>query len=501
MLSIAAIDVGSNAIRLEIGEVSEAGKVAAVENIRLPVRLGEDVFSRGCLEEDVIRQLEDSFHRFQRVIEDAGVYTLRAVATSAMREASNGQAVIDRLYASTGICMEIIDSTEEARLIHKAVSRVMDIEGKRTLLVDIGGGSVEVSLADGKSIIFTDSFKIGSVRLMKAQEREDGKGESQAEWITERAEPARLEVEQAIGEKKVSMCVATGGSMDELGRMRQRLFKAESNRMITLEELKKMVNHLGGMSVNEIAQEFSLRPDRADVIYPATVVLQLMARPAHVRQVDFPNVSLKDGILYSIAEDLAHEPLPDRRGKLLESALKMGHKYNFDESHAVLIAKLARQLFNELALLHKLGENELLLLEVGALLHDIGHFINTIDHDKHGYYLLRVNHLIGLNHREQMIVANVVRFHRGRTFFKEEEDFKSLPSEDRRTILKLAAILSLADGMDMSRSGRIQDVRLVKAENGWRLALPSDMTMEKWTLSNKRKALFEDVFGTNLKVE
>ena len=500
MLSIAAIDVGSNALRLTVGEVTDAGKVTPVENMRVPVRLGEDVFSRGRLEEESILQIEEAFHRFQRVTEDAGVYTLKAVATSAMRDAANGPDVVERLFASTGIKLEIIDSAEEARLIHLAVSHVMDIKDKRTLLVDIGGGSVEVSLSADDTISFTHSYPLGAVRLLKLMEKKNGSEEDPRRRILEYAEPARQQIEQVIDSKEISICVATGGSMEEIGRIRQRLFKAESSRLITLDELRKMIEHLNGMSVAEIIREFELRPDRADVIFSAAVILQLIASQARVRQIDLPNVSLKDGLLYDIAEELARQPRPDRRAKVLESALHMGHKYQFDERHAFLSAKLARQLFDQLASLHRLGESELLLLEVGALLHDIGHFINTIDHDKHGYYLLRVNHLIGLSHREQMIVANLVRYHRGRTFFMQEEDFKSLPAEDRRTILKLAAILCLADGLDISHTGRIQEVALERTGAGWRLSLPEDMTLEKWTV-NKRKALFEDVYGARLQVE
>ncbi len=499
MFKIAAIDIGSNALRLTMGETDGAGKIKVNENIRLPVRLGEDVFSRGRLGKLTGQQMEAAFDRFQRLMEDAGVYTFRAVATSAMRDASNGQLVVDRLQASSGIKLEIIDSVEEARLVHLAVSHVMNIKDKRTLLVDIGGGSVEVSLSKDDAISFTNSYDLGAVRLLKMMEKKNGFDQTPGQRIAKVAEPALRQIEKVIDNDPIAIFAGTGGSLEEIGRLSQRLFKTKNDRLIYLQELDHMVERLSGMTPAEIGSEFQLRPDRADVILSAAVVLQLIARRAHVQRIDIPNVSLREGILYDLAADLSSRPSTDRRGKLLELTLRMGHKYQFDERHAAETARLARQMFLQLAPLHQLGEDELLLLEVGALLHDIGHFINTIDHDKHGYYLLRVNHLIGLSHREQVIVANLVRYHRGRTFFMQEADFKALPAEDRQTILKLSAILSLADGMDVHHTGQVQDISLEKTEVGWRLHLPEDQAMEKWTL-DKRKGLFEEVFGVTLQM-
>lgn len=177
--------------------------------------------------------------------------------------------------------------------------------------------------------------------------------------------------------------------------------------------------------------------------------------------------------------------------------MHLGRKYQFDEKHAVLISKLAAQLFGQTARLHHLDESNLLLLEAGALLHDIGHFINTVDHDKHGHYLLKFNHLIGLSESEQNIVANLVRYHRGKTPSLDDDIFKSLPQKDRLTVLKLSALLRLADSMDVSHTGRISHSTLKDGKNGWQLKLSNDLMLEKWSLG-KRKALFQSVFEVDL---
>jgi exopolyphosphatase/guanosine-5'-triphosphate,3'-diphosphate pyrophosphatase len=245
-----------------------------------------------------------------------------------------------------------------------------------------------------------------------------------------------------------------------------------------------------------------LRPDRADVILPAAIVLHLIASEAGVKEIMIPNVGLKDGILWDIAEDLSKSPRPQRRQQVWESALHMGRKYEFNEKHARQTAKLAARLFEQSKSLHDMDENNRLLLEIGALLHDIGHFINSLDHDKHGYYLLTANRLIGLSQREQNIVANLVRYHRKSSPSTDDENFKSLTQKDRLIVIKLSGLLSLADALDISHMENVTDVTLQETPSGWRLDISGkkDQLLMKWALG-KRKTQFKEVFGVDLDMD
>ena len=502
MLNISAIDVGSNAMRMVIGEVDEAWRVKTIENIRLPVRLGQDVFSKGYLEEKTIQQTEEAFLRFKHVAESFNIQHLRAVATSAAREAGNSDLLLDRVFRTSGIEIEIISGEEEARLIHSAVAHVLNLTNKRTLLIDIGGGSIEVTISTGRNIISTDSYNMGTVRLL---EKLNGKNKSKHPFgnlVREYAEAARYRIERDLGDEKVQICAGTGGNVEEIGRLRQKLFKAESDRFITLEELGKLIERLDRMTYEERMRKLKLRPDRADVILPASIVLHLIASEAGVKQIAIPNVGLKDGILLDIAEDLSKSVRPRRREQVWESALHMGRKYQFDERHARLTSRLAARLFEQSKPLHNLDDSNLLLLEIGALLHDIGHFINTVDHDKHGYYLLSVNRLIGLSQREQNIVANLVRYHRKGSPSTGDENFKSLPQKDRLAVIKLSALLRLADSLDISHVGNVTDVTLKETESGWQMKISAknDLMLVNWAF-DKRKSHFREVFGVNLEMD
>lgn len=502
MLKISAIDVGSNAMRMAIGEVDERWQVRVIENVRLPVRLGGDVFGEGILQGRTIRQTEEAFLRFKHLAETHDVQRLRAVATSAAREAVNGALLIDRIRRTSGIELEIISGEEEARLIHRAVVHALRLKKKRTLLIDIGGGSVEVTVSNGQSIISTESYNMGTVRLLEKLDEVKKFRQPFGKLVREYAEAARYRIERDLGDEKIQVCAGTGGNVEEIGRLRQKLFKGESDRLITLPELEKLIERLSEMSVSERMRRLGLRPDRADVILPAAIVLHMVAREAGVKQIAIPNVGLKDGILLDLAEDLSKGARASRRDQAWESALHLGRKYRFDERHARLTARLASRLFAQTRPLHDLSDDDLLPLEIASLLHDIGHFINSVDHDKHAFYLLNATRLIGLSQREQNIAANIVRYHRKRTPTTEDENFKALSQKDRSIVLKLCALLRLADSLDVSHTARVNDIVLREAKSGWRMRIlgKDELLLENWSLE-KHKSLFQEVFGVTLELE
>ena len=501
MVNTSAIDVGSNAMRMVVGDVDESWQVHTIENLRLPVRLGQDVFRQGYLEEKTIQQTEEVFLRFKQMAENYNVQQLRAVATSAAREAANSDLLVDRVSRASGIEIEIISGEEEARLIHRAVAHTLNLKNKRTLLIDIGGGSVEVTLSTGKNIISTDSYRMGTVRLLEKLNGSKSR-HPLGDLVREYVEAARYHIEQDLGKEKVQICAGTGGNVEEIGRLRQKLLKAESDHFITLEELEQLIERLEHMTYEQRMNKLKLRADRADVILPASIVLHLIAREAGVKQIMIPNVGLKDGILLDIAEDLSKSLRPQRREQAWESALYMGRKYQFDERHARLTSKLAARLFEQSRPLHDLDDSNLLLLEIGALLHDVGHFINAAGHDQHGYYLLHANPLIGLTPREQNIVANLVRYHRRQPPSSNDENFRSLTQRDRLVVIKLATLLRLADSLDISHTENVTDVTLKQRESVWKMKVAGKKghMLVNWAF-DKRKSQFRDVFGVSLEMD
>jgi exopolyphosphatase/guanosine-5'-triphosphate,3'-diphosphate pyrophosphatase len=497
--TIAAIDVGTNAMRMVVGTANPDRRIDLLENIREPVRLGQDVFTRGSISEDTTERAIEAFMKFKRLIEKYGVEHVKAVATSATREAHNSDIFIDRIAQATGIEMVAIGAEEEARLIHLAVAGRVNLKNKRALLIDIGGGSVEETFVTDGDIMATVSFNMGTVRLLKKLQQERVGERQFNQLVREYADAPRKWLQSRIGEQHIDLCVATGGNVESLGELRKRQFGKESPYVITDGELDALIETFQGMTFEERIQELRLRPDRADVIVPASIVLQTIMRQAGVDQMLIPHVGLKDGLLIDIAQELY-----DRRNRLhhdqvIASAKQVGRKYAFDEPHATSVAHFAVQLFDETQRLHNLDDESRLLLEVAALLHDIGHFVNATEHHKHTFYLLNATPLIGLSKSQRAIVANVARYHRKSAPSLQHEAYKILPAKDRVIVSKLAALLRLADAFDNEHGGKVTSLTVEYERPRLQITLhgQGDLLLEKWALA-KRTPLFEEVFGAKL---
>ncbi|MCC6985928.1 MAG: Ppx/GppA family phosphatase [Anaerolineales bacterium] len=501
MQTIAAIDVGSNAMRMIVGRVGFDEKLETLENLRLPVRLGRDAFSQKQIQEETAQLALDAFVRFRKVADDYGVGKIRAVATSAMREANNSDILRDRIARATRIEIETISGEEEARLIHLAVANAVNLKNKYAMLIDIGGGSVEVTLSQGNNILSTESYNMGTVRLLEKLSKKPAKLPFD-ELVREYAEAARRRIEREVGKKKLDICIGTGGNIEEMGALRKKLFRRESDTAITFEELEKLSRTLSQMTVQERMRKFKMKPDRADVILPASIVLKMIVKEARVDEVRIPNVGLKDGLLADLAQSLSQLPRPARREQVWMSAMLLGEKYQYDGKHSNLVAFLAGSLFDQTQPLHNLEEDDKLLLGVAALLHDIGHFVSTVDHDRHAQYLLKASPLIGLSSREVDIVANLARYHRKAMPTLQDETFRALSSRDRSAVIRLSVLLRLADAMDVSHTQRVRGVSMREAKNKWILSLDGkgSLSLETWALE-KRRSLFQDVFGAKLEIE
>lgn len=499
---IAAIDIGSNAFRMVVGRSDGKGSLDIMENLRLPVRLGKDAFSSGFLTPVTMQKAVDAFMHFRNVAEMLGVAQCKAVATSAMREARNGQELIDRIARETGIQLEIISGQEEARLIHLAIRNRLDIQAKTSLLIDIGGGSVEVLLASGNNILASESYDLGTVRLLNRVESGGDKATPADRILREYAEAARRSIDREIGTDRIDICVGTGGNLEELGRLRKHLLHKPHSDLITLMDLNEIITILKGMSVEQRMTSLGLHPDRADVILPAAIVLQMIAEEAHIRKILIPGVGLKDGVLYDMLPRLALPALP-RQTQVLASIERMGRKFAYDGRHAAATAFLAGRIFDQCLSLHHLTERERLLLTVAASLHDIGHYINTIGHEKHGYYLLMNHPFIGLSDQERSLAATMIAYHRKGMPSVFDDPMSTLPENERGVVIKLTAILRIADALDTAHKGRVSDVLLEPERDGcWLLHLVGQEAglLETWAFE-KRKALFEDTFKVTLRLE
>lgn len=502
MPTLCSIDIGSNAMRLAIGFLDHNRKLHIVEDLREPVRLGKDVFTSGVISKETTQKAVEAFGRFKDLIEQHRVVKTRAVATSAVREARNRDEFIKKILQTSGIELKPITSEEEALLVYLAVSKKIPLEGKTAMLIDIGGGSVEVTLARNSKILATESFQMGAVRLLQVLE-EKKYGEKKFNlMVQEYVEAAQRRFNQKLPNEKADICVGTGGNLDALLSLKRQLLRKNNTEIfVSRTELDLISARLRKLSYNDRITRLGLRPDRADVILPAITVLQNLMAVGKATRVYIPNVGVKEGLLIDMVPEFLTGMPVQHRDEVLASIRQTGFKYRYDEPHAEIVAKLSLDLFEKTKKLHRLGDEYKLLLEAAARLHDIGQFISYASHHKHSYYLIRASQLIGLNPHQLDLIANIARYHRKAMPKATHENYRALPLKERIIVSKLASLLRLADAMDRDHSSRVKSFRVEFKRPNFSVKLigQGDMLLERWALL-KKCDLFEKTFKVKFAV-
>ncbi|KHD87467.1 MAG: hypothetical protein OM95_14350 [Bdellovibrio sp. ArHS] len=300
---LSAIDIGSNAIRMMIADVSsDSPTLHVVKKFRAAVRLGHDVFTEGLITPGTIESAKAAFHQYAETNHKEGVQRCRAVATSACREAKNRQHFVDEIFRSSGVKIEIIDGAEEGRLIHQAVRNEIDLDHKKSMLIDIGGGSVEVTFSKGDKMMATKSFPMGTVRVLenltKRKLDESHLNIVLGEFLADLGE----HIYKNCDHDPVDFAIGTGGNLECLGKLKVDLLKKSPHTFLTLQELSEIITKLRALKVKERIEKLKLRPDRADVIVPAAMLVETIMRQAETQKILIPSVGLRDGLIWDMAK-------------------------------------------------------------------------------------------------------------------------------------------------------------------------------------------------------
>lgn len=300
-----AIDIGSNALRIIVAEWSPEKSIHQLEILkkwRAPVRLGQDVFQSEVISEETLQKATKAFLKFKKINEKYLVQHCRVVATSALREAKNKSHFIDSIFKSTGFKIELIDGREEGLLIHSAVQREVLMEKKSTMLIDVGGGSVEITFSEDGKVDSTQSFPMGTVRTLDLMKRKN-LPESQLEKVIDDYKPELSQfINQSGFQGHLDFAIGTGGNIECLGELKIQLLKKIPNTYITMNEIEEIILHLRKYSIKDRIKKLNLREDRADVILPATMVVLEILKSASCFKLLIPRVGLRDGILWSAIE-------------------------------------------------------------------------------------------------------------------------------------------------------------------------------------------------------
>jgi exopolyphosphatase/guanosine-5'-triphosphate,3'-diphosphate pyrophosphatase len=496
MTRLGAIDAGTNAIRMVIADAANPQALVTVERMRVPIRLGRGTFTRGDLDPATMDEAVAAFARFRELFERHGVTRYRAVATSAVRSAHNRDTFLHRAYHDAGIELEVIDGEEEARLVRKAVQHAFAGRVPPRLVLDLGGGSLEVNYHDGRAW-HDASLPVGTVRLVETLGLTGAIGRDEAGMV--RRFTATL-LETFAPPTNLGAAAVCGGNAEALARI---CGDTDSNGMpgFELQRLETMLPSMLEASVDERMARFGVSRDRAEVMGVAALVLATVGRALQLPRLTAPGVGVRDALLLDLAEGLASEQAQaaQARGKaLLTAAHTFANRVGHDLTHGEQVRMLARSIFDQLVDVHHLPGELGVILEVAALLHDVGEVLNTRSHHKHSAYMILWGRIPGLDTPQRLMVAALARTHRrSPPDTKKHAEFAQLDKLQRQQVRKLAAILRLADALDTEHRQSIEKVLASRVGNtiALDLVLCEDAgPIEPETLMRK-SALFEAEFG------
>jgi exopolyphosphatase / guanosine-5'-triphosphate,3'-diphosphate pyrophosphatase len=500
---IAAIDAGSNAVRLSVARAYSALDIEPLVNERYSLRLGEGVFLRHRFSEDLFKKGVKAFRHFHEIMDEFGVTRYRAVATSASREARNRDAFVRQIKQKSGIALEVINSSEESRLGRVAVMAALGPESPPRCIADLGGGSLEISIIRDHTVEQSAQLPVGTVRLMTTLNIPGAIRPMQAEQVRRYVRAlleSRLPSRPNLGDQ---VAVALGGNAETLANIAPgpRLHGLPT---LELSLLRERLPDLLERDVRERMKSYGIRRDRADVLGIAALTFVTLGRYLNIRNLSIPSVGLREGLIQEIAHQAFSRTEPHRYDvaarQLLVGTRSFARRLQKDQTHAEHVRELSILLFDQLQPAHHLPAQSRVLLEAGALMHDTGHMISHRGHHKHGEYLVLNGDIPGLEGRDRAIVAALVRYHNRKSEpAGHHAAYSTLNNSDKRITRRLAAILRIAEALDHSHRQRVMQVRTAFQHGAVGLQVTARGDAAEDLLDANRSAeLFEKEFHVRL---
>lgn len=500
---IAAIDAGSNAVRLAVARAYSALDIEPLHTERYPLRLGESVFLRHRFAEETLKKSVKAFRHFREIMDEFGVTQYRAVATSASREARNRDAFVRQIKKKAGIQLEVVSGVEESRLGREAALAALGPESPPRCIVDLGGGSLEINILRDQIVEQSAQLPVGTVRLMTTLNIPGVISPAQAEQVRRYVRAlleSRLPSRPNLAD---SITVALGGNAETLMTVAPGP-REHGVPTLQLALLRERLDDILRRDIRERMKAYAVRRDRADVMAIAAITFVTLGRYLNLRTLSIPGVGVREGLIQEIAREAFSRKEPHRYNaaarQLLVGTRSFARRLEYDQRHAEHVRELAIILFDRLQPIHHLPGESRVVLEAGALLHDVGHMISHRGHHKHGEYLALNGDIPGLEGRERAVVAALVRYHNRKSEpAGHHAAYSSLNNNDRRIMRRLAAILRIAEALDHSHRQRVTniDASFQSGAVGLQVKAGGDAT-EDLRDANRSAELFEKEFHVRL---
>jgi exopolyphosphatase/guanosine-5'-triphosphate,3'-diphosphate pyrophosphatase len=504
MAAFGAVDIGSNSVRLKIARLTR-GRLRPILEDREVTRLGEGVFRSGFLTPESMAETVKVLRRFHRATQQVVTDSVRVVATSALRDARNSQAFLEWVRSATGWKVEIISGLEEARLIHLGLVSNMRLDGSSTLMIDLGGGSCELTISGRGQIRDTASLPLGAVRLTDEFLRHDPPRKGELKRLQAFVTREVNRIAARIVAARAKNVIATSGTAAALAIVATHLRKGQNRQrpMVTRTEMARIAKRLARLPLDERRQIEGIGLRRAEIIVAGTFVYHELLDRCNLKGFRYSPLGLRDGLLAQMAADYDRNTRSRKQieSERWESIAKAVAHYRVEMKHALDVRDSAMFLFSALRSVHGLPVEFREWLSAAAMLYEVGDYLNRNGHHRHTYYIISNSEILGYTPQQRRIIATIARFLGKSRPVPEEWPMKEIDPADRAGVQKAILLLRLARALNLGRSRAVEKVRVSHRAAEVRLTLVPRRRMgvdlELWAIE-KDAAYFREVFGREL---
>jgi len=508
-MRIAAIDIGTNSVHMIIVRVRPDLSFEVIDREKVMVRLGAGGLDGKALTTEAMTAALQALSKFKRLAESHGVDEILAAATSATREARNGGEFLARIERETGIRPRVITGTEEARLIHQAAVYGVDVGSGRAVVIDIGGGSTEITHGNAATIQAARSFKIGVIRLTERFVHSDPLSGRDERKLTRHILSEIGRHCDQIAAAGFDRVIGTSGTILSLGAVAATAARGTTpaelrNLRVPAKQIRRLRKQIVGLNASQRLAVPGLDPRRADLVVAGAVLLDTILRRLGADELTLCDLALREGLVLDYIRrnrrQIAQvDKIPDVRRR---SAIELAERCNYYAEHAQQVIRLALALFDQSRAVHGLSDREREWLEYAALLHDVGGLISYARHHRHSYYLIKNGDLRGFDPDEIEVIALVARYHRRGTPKRSHHEYSHLPPPLRRTVRTLSSILRVAESLDRSHAQAISGLELRDRGDDVLLLVhtATDAELEVWA-TNRHLQPFEKLLGKPVRLE
>lgn len=508
---VAFVDIGTNSVRMLVVRFNPNHSYSILTRQKQQIRLGEGEFDDEEIKPEAIDRACLVCRKFVDLARTFAVEEFVAVATSAAREASNQAELLTRLRHEAMLDVRVISGREEARLIYLGVASGMHLGDRQAFFIDIGGGSTEISVGGQQQYQLLESFRLGAIRLTNLYFPIDPAGPvrpDQYKVVQQYVKNAIIHTVQKIKSQKIDLAVGSSGSIMNLAEIAQKALSKEVPTppgTLTYRDLKKVIDLLCALPLEERRKVPGINPERADIIIAGAVILETFMKELSLDSLVTTSRGLQDGLLVDYLSRMEDFPLFGTLSPRQTSVLQLGRSCGINEVHARTVTRLVLEIFDSAKemKLHDYGDGERELLEYAAFLHDIGSFISFTNHHAHSYYIIKNSELLGFDQKEIDIMANIARFHRKKKPRKKHLDIYGLDSAEQRMVQVLAMFVRLGESLDRSHAGFVEHTKFVRADKNevvLDIVAQNDCQLEIWGVEAEQRA-FGKVFSRRLVLE